>query len=323
MAKTALTKAPKVEGDPKKAKALERYNTAVAKLKRLDLDDPRRNRWNNIINQYGPQTGKQNWQGALQTPPGKKVHPRLSVDEEWKLMTPEQRTGALQRESGQLGAEVIQQGQQFDWTKGFGQYQEGFGAARDKAYQDVMNQFNQTMEPEFKRQNAELQQRLYDQGIDPVSGAYQAQVKQLADAQNSARQNAMGQASERAYAVQQQAFGQGQQAFMTPAQIWAATNQPYLTGLQQTGQIDLQKLQGQQAMEQAKLQGEQAKSVASIGAGASMANTQAQIAAQQEQWRRENIAALPQQPQSQGGGFGGGFMSALPVAITSGANQRR
>ena len=84
----------------------------------------------------------------------------------------------------------------------------GFQNSIDRAYTQVMNRFDQTNRAEFDRQNAEFNQRMLEQGIDPNSGAYQNQYRALADAQNRARQDAEFQASQQAYAVAGQAAKQ-------------------------------------------------------------------------------------------------------------------
>lgn len=320
--KTALRKDPKVESDPKKARALENYNKGIRMLKKYSADHPRRAIAERLIKSAGPLTGIQNWEKGLQTPPGANAV-KLTQEQKFKKLSPEKQREALTSETGAFIEQNINRGQSFDPNRPFVGYEAGFGQARDKAYSDIMSQFERTMQPEFQRQNAEFQQRMADQGLDPSSGAYQAQYKALADAQNNARLNAQSQASQQSYEVQQQAFNQGQAAANMPWQ-WQQISQPYfMTPWEQAGNVQLANIQGEQRLKEQQLAGESARQVAGIGAGASMRNTQAQIEAEQERWRRQDIANMGQNQNQGQGGFWGGVQSGLPGGVTAGGMSGR
>jgi hypothetical protein len=238
------------------------------------------------------------------------------------MKTPEQRAQALEMQAGQFYNRMMKGTEGFDPNRPFAGYEMGFGEARDKAYGDVMAQFNRSMEPEFQRQNAEFQQRMADQGLDPNSGAYQAQFKALADAQNNARLNAQSQAAQQAYQVQEQAFGQGQAAAMTPFQQWQASNQPFLLPMQQRGDMSLAQMQERARMQQIQAQNAAGIQQANIAAGTSRANTLAQIEAENERYRRENVGSYPASPKRPSNSFASGVMSTLPGGITGGAIRR-
>ena len=321
MAKGALAKDPKGTADPKQAKALEMYNKGIKMLEKYEVGHPRRKIAENLINRSGPQTGNANWNKGLNTKPGKNAV-KQTPEQKFKALSPEEQRTTLTGEAGALAEQNINLAQGFDPNKPFTGYEMGFGQARDKAYSDVMAQFNRSMEPEFQRQSAEFQQRMADQGLDPASGAYQAQYKALADAQNNARLNAQSQASQTAYDVQQQAFNQGQTSYNMPFN-WQQVQQPlFMTPWEQAGNVNLANVQAEAARRQQELQNAGAARTAGIGAGASMANTQAQIAAQERQWQRENVANIPNN-QQQRPGFVQGVQAGLPGGVATGGMQRR
>lgn len=322
MAKGALGKDPKVEKDPKIAKALESYNKGIKMLQKYPEGHPRRAIAERLINSAGPLTGIKNWQTALQT----KANPNAkspTLEQKFKGMSPEDQRKMLTGEAGSLAWQNINAAQGFDPNNPFAKFQMGFGQARDKAYNDVMSQFNRSMEPEFQRQNAEFQQRMADQGLDPASGAYQAQYKALADAQNNARLNAQSQASQNAYDVQQQAFNQGQTSYNMPFQ-WQQIQQPFfMTPWEQAGNVNLANIQAEAARKQQELQNAGAVRTAGISAGASIANTNAQIAAENDRAARDRVANIPNNQQPNNNTFGGGVTSTLPAGVTSGGMNRR
>lgn len=123
-------------------------------------------------------------------------------------MTPEQQDKTLVGQGGQPFLNLVQVGDNFDPNNPYSKYETAFTQARNRAYNDVMSQFERSTQDEFARQNAQFQQRMAEQGIDPASATYQAQFKALSDAQGRARQDAMSAASSRAYEVQNQAYTQ-------------------------------------------------------------------------------------------------------------------
>lgn len=321
MAKTALSKEPKVESDPRKAKALEAYNRGIRMLKKYPPGHPRRAIGEKLINQAGPQTGLPDWNKALQTPAGKDAK-KPTPEQKFAGKTPEQQRDVLTDEAGYFAKKNLDRGQAFDPNNPFTGYEMGFGQARDKAYGDVMSQFERTMQPEFQRQQQEFQQRMADSGLDPGSKAYQDQYKMMADAQSNARLNAQSQASQQAYEVQQQAFNQGQSAANMPWQWQQIANPYFMTPWEQAGNVNLANVQGQWNMKQTEAQKAGQLAAANIAAGTSRANTQAQIDADNERWRRENVARMDQ-GQNQNNGFVNGVQSGLPGGIATGGMSGR
>lgn len=109
--------------------------------------------------------------------------------------------------------QLMREAKTFNVDKPYSGYQSGFEASRKKAYDEVMSEFNRTNQEEFARQDAEFQQRMADQGLDPNSGAYKAQYRAYKDQQDRAKLGAQAQAAQQAYQVQQQAYTQAQGAY--------------------------------------------------------------------------------------------------------------
>jgi hypothetical protein len=103
-----------------------------------------------------------------------------------------------------------------------------------------------------------------EQGIDPNSGAYQAQYRALKQSQNDARQAAQSEAFKLGSQYQQQGFEQGKEAYMTPATIWQATQTPW--EMQQ--KIALERQAQQNALAQSRMQTGATIASARIGAEA-------------------------------------------------------
>jgi len=145
--------------------------------------------------------------------------------------TPEQQEKTLVGQGGQPFLNLVQFGDNFDPNNPYSKYETAFLQARNRAYNDVMSQFERSTQDEFTRQNAQFQQRMAEQGIDPASSTYQAQFKALSDAQGRARQDAMSAATSKAYEVQNQAYTQAS----------AAVNQ--LTEMAKVGLVPWQQVQ--------------------------------------------------------------------------------
>lgn len=202
--------------------------------------------------------------GAGKQPPAEKKFTDL---------TPQQQDEAVREGSGGFINQVFQGAAGYDPNDPTKNFQTGFQSAMDRAYNNVMDQFNRTMQPEFDRQNAEFNQRMAEQGIDPNSGAYQAQFRALQNSQNEARQNAMSQATQQAYGVQKQGFEQQQSAYLTPFEAMKVGATPWLT--QYTSEQDLakQRMANQAAIEQQRIGSGATVASARIGAEASKYNT--------------------------------------------------
>jgi hypothetical protein len=160
-------------------------------------------------------------------------------------------------------------GQQLGYLQQQGAFQPGdFGQQMEGAYQNVMQNFQRTMEPQFARQQADFRQMAAERGLDPNSEAYRALQEQVNLSQESARLGAMSQAQQAAQAVQQQGFTQAATQYSMPATMMGAFAPFYgeMGEQQRFGQgltWEQQKLaeQHRQAMEQLRLQGQLQRSM--------------------------------------------------------------
>lgn len=186
-------------------------------------------------------------------------------------------TKELRTDVGALANNAMYNAQQFDPNRPFVGYEQPFSQEMNRARESVMGEFNRTMEPEFQRQDAEFNQRMLEQGIDPNSGAYQNQYRAMKESQNQARQSAMANAFQLGSSYQQQGFEQGVQAQMLPFQqystmenLWAL---PYRTE---------EEARQAEANRQAQIQ------AARLGGGSNVTAAQIQAAAQRD------VAAMQQ-----------------------------
>ena len=219
-------------------------------------------------------------------------------------LSPEKQGNEMADVSGQFGKDIIEQASQFDPNNPWANVQQqGFSDQMEAARQNTMGQFERSMGPEFQRQDAEFNQRMAEQGIDPNSGAYQGQYKAMKDAQNNARLNAQSQAFQIGSQYQQQGYEQFMGGQKLPFDQYAATEKmwtlPYVTSAEATQA---------EKTRQAELQR------ARIGAGASVAG--ARISAESNQ----NIAAMQgmqgyqtQQQPSFGSSLAQGIGQVLPI----------
>ena len=91
-------------------------------------------------------------------------------------------------------------------------YQQQF----DGAYQNVVDQFEQTNARNFSKQDADFKQMAAERGWDPSSKAYaDAYQMQVLEPQQQARQNAQTQAYQTGLSAQQQAYGQQANTYNT------------------------------------------------------------------------------------------------------------
>jgi hypothetical protein len=290
-----------------------KYNDAVKTFKKQKPGSKEQEKWARIVQRWGAKSQIPNWEKAL----GNYKAP--TPEEKFTNMSPEDQRREMEVDAMEQYRRMMEQASTFDPNKPFAGYEMGFGEARDKAYTDVMNQFNRSMEPEFQRQNAEFQQRMADQGLDPNSGAYQAQYKAMADAQNNARLNAQSQASQQAYQVQQQAFGQGQIAAMTPFEQWQASKEPFILPYQQAGDVNLANIQGSWQQKMQAAQNAAAIKQANIAASTSRANTAADIASREEMFRQQQIGQYPTGEKPKKPNAADGFKQTLPSGVLAGS----
>lgn len=136
------------------------------------------------------------------------------------------------------------------------QYQPQFEQGMQRAYDTIYGQFERKNQEQFARQNEQLQQSLVERGLDPNSPAYQALTRQLADQQNTARQDAQNAAWQAAQGYQQQIYQQATGTALLPSQMAS----PYLDlygqqqGLQFTGSEAEKQRQWQARQNQLEMQ---------------------------------------------------------------------
>lgn len=167
------------------------------------------------------------------------------------------------------------------------QYQPQFEQGMQRAYDTIYGQFERKNQEQFARQNEQLQQSLVERGLDPNSPAYQALTRQLADQQNTARQDAQNAAWQAAQGYQQQGYQQATGTALLPSQMAS----PYLD------------LYGQQ-------QGFQFTG--------SEAEKQRQWQARQNQIEMQNRLKLAQMTKGGGGGGSNADEAALAARIMAG-----
>lgn len=288
-----------------------KYNDAVKTFKKQKPGTKEQERWAREVQRWGAKSQIPNWEKALGN------YKKPTPEEKFANMNAQDQRRALEIDAMEQYRRMMDQASTFDPNKPFAGYEMGFGEARDKAYSDVMSQFNRSMEPEFQRQNAEFQQRMADQGLDPASGAYQAQYKALADAQNNARLNAQSQASQQAYQVQQQAFGQGQVATMMPFEQWQASKEPFILPYQQAGDVNLANIQGSWQQKMQAAQNAAAIQQANIGAGSAMNIERLRQDREDQRRQRELLNQYPSGNQPNKPTAVDGFKETFPIGVAS------
>jgi hypothetical protein len=237
------------------------------------------------------------------TPAGPKAQ------KDFSQLTPEQQGNQMGDVSGKFGMDILGRAGQFDPNNPWANVQQqGFTDQMNAARQSVMGEFERTMAPEFQRQDAEFEQRMADQGIDPNSGAYQAQFRAIKESQNNARNQAQSQAFQLGSQYQQQGYDQFMGGQKLPFEQYAATSDmwkvPYAT------QMDaLQAEKNRQAQERmAKTSGSSA-----IGAAQIQANAARDVAAMQ---------GMNQYNQSQRPNAGSSFAQGLGTGFGAGATNQ-
>lgn len=188
-------------------------------------------------------------------------------------MTREQQVEQGFEQGGQAYGDIVNRFRGFDPSQMQAQYQPQFQQEMDRYRQNIMGQFERRNAEEFQRQDIATQQQIAERGLDPNSPAAQALMKQNAQRQDLARQEAMSAAETGAYGIQEQAFGQAYKQSMLPYQQFEAISAPYMAGTQSY-------YQGQQLGQAQQFEAEQAAL---------------------ERKSRERIAGM-----SRGGGGGGG-----------------
>jgi hypothetical protein len=200
----------------------------------------------------------------------------------------EQQGQTLQDYAGYQAVQTMKGMQNYDPNNPYaGMSEQGFQSQMDQARQNVMNEFERSMGPQFEREEQGFRQRMAEQGIDPNSGAFQVQYQNMKEAQNAARQGAQAQAFQLGAGYQQQVFQQGMEGRRLPLEQLAATT-PYFTQPYQTGmagqQADLQRkfeAEQQQKLLQQRMEEAQLGARTSMGTAQLGAQTQRDIATMQ------------------------------------------
>ena len=305
----ALSKNPSTpRNDPKaeRAKNNDAYSASVRNLPNLLVGSPEYDAAINNINKLGKRLGYKperinnsinKWQqkGTPGAPPG-------SPEAAFRNMSPDQQVAEMGEDYGAYLNQAWAQEQ-----ARLGQPQPDFSNQLESARQNVMGQFERTMGPEFQRQQMELRQRMAEQGIDPNSGAYQAQMKMLNDSQNSARQNAMSQAFTQGAEYQQQGFTQDVTGRTLPFQIAQLGSEPWKLGFAARTEAQ-QKALDRQAQER----------VARAGGGAAIRAAQIQADAARDTAAMQAMNGYNQQPKpNPWSGFATGFGTGAGAAATN------
>lgn len=168
--------------------------------------------YNQLRNQYRGLAGKSDARSQQQR--------RELMKQMQQARRSQQQQGQTQQSPYQGAFEPIGQSvtQQLGYMQQQGQFQPGsFQDQMNQAYGNVMQQFEQTTGPQFQREQADFAQMAAERGLDPNSEAYRSLQGQLTQRQDLARQQAMNQALQSAYGVQDQIFGQQKDIYQMPA----------------------------------------------------------------------------------------------------------
>lgn len=188
--------------------------------------------------------------------------PKGSAEEKFRNLSPEQQNKEVYGSAGALYDQAMAQAMQYDPSKF--NYQGQLDQARDVA----MKQFHMSMDPEFARQEADFNQRMLEQGIDPNSGSYQAQYRAMKNAQNEALQSAMTNAFTAGAGYEQQGWQQQMQNVMMPGQLWQQFEKPYVTQYATEAEAIQADKNRQAQLQAARIGGGSAVSAAQIAANA-------------------------------------------------------
>lgn len=164
-----------------------------------------------------------------------------------------------------------------------------YGAMRQKAEQTAMDAFNRQMQPQFQREEADFQQRLAQQGIDPNGEQARKMYEQMKQQQNAMTQNAMTSAFQAGQGEQAQMFNQGVTGQMLPYQQLGAL-QPFYAS---QAAANLQGQQNRWQGRQNDLSRAAALQQSRIGAGGNL--TMADRFALQDQQFQQQMALQAQQ----------------------------
>jgi hypothetical protein len=153
--------------------------------------------------------------------------PGTSVEGQFRALNPEQQEREMYEDAGAYYNQMMSGMMNYDPNNPAAGYQQAFGDQLGQARQTVMDQFERSMAPQFEREQAEFQQTMAEQGIDPSSPSYQARYKAMIDAQNNQRLNAQSEAFKLGGQYQQQGFEQAVIGRRLPGELWQATQDPW------------------------------------------------------------------------------------------------
>lgn len=205
-------------------------------------------------------------------------------------------------QSNQLMNQYMQQMQQqgqFN-PNGLPSLNQDYSQMRQQAEQRVMESFERQMGPVFQQQQAAFDQQMADRGIPMGSELYEREKKNLLDAQQGQRQNAMSQAFQMGASEQAQAFGQASQA---NNQMFGQQLTQYQLPASQLGV--LAPFYGGQ--NQANMQQGQQQFIG--GQNAMDREFQKELAALQAKYQMNQLKFQAAHPGPTGGGGGGGALS--------------
>lgn len=211
------------------------------------------------------------------TPPTKQRPPQTEEDKFRNMDIPKQ-DREVYEDAGSFYNQMVGNAMKFDPNNPGAGYQQAFTDQLNQARESVMGQFERSMAPQFEREQREFEQRMAERGIDPNSGAYQAQYKAMMDSQNNQRLNAQAQAFQLGGQYQQQGFEQATTGQMMPFQQWQAMQDPWKLQYAARQEAEQKERDRQAALQQAR-----------IGAGATTRS--AQIAADAS-LNRANLDAI-------------------------------
>jgi len=243
--------------------------------------------YNQLRNQYRGLAGKSDARSQQQR--------RELMKQMQQARRSQQQQGQTQQSPYQMPQQGIGQGinQYLGYMQQQGQFQPGsFGEQMNKAYGDVMQQFQQTTGPQFQREQAEFAQMAAEHGLDPNSEAYRSLQGQLSQRQDLARQQAMNQASQAAQAVQAQGFEQAAQQYQMPAQMLGQFAPFYGQMGEDVRQQNLLAFQGQQGALDRATQIKLANIQAQAARGGGGLSLQDQFALSDRQTANQIAAAL-------------------------------
>lgn len=173
----------------------------------------------------------------------------------------------------------------FSQLENQGQFQPGnYQDMRQKASDTAMSEFNRQNQPRFQQEDADFEQRMAAEGIDPTSEKYRRLKGDMTQNRNNAIQGAQNNAFQMGQGEQSQAYNQQFNTWQAPLQAMQAA-QPFYGYQNQANQSQLDRNQ-QNTMQQSGF------------------DFQKELAGLQHKYNMQLQASAPR-----GGGGGGGGLS--------------